>query len=221
MTGYSSTRRSPLRGNHSIATSSSRNSHRWIVERRGGHMDFWLFSVPCLCPPCLIALKIFKIVISRALFKYKPHEKYELDNPIYIRWHRWSMICHTGDDFGEEQLTNGVMDWLPFRKFNQSVWQLWCEDVCDWNLRCVRSFCPTHGKRKRWGYNLYNNLYNMTSLSSLPWHMLFCPSTALFLVHLWIFWMSPYRRRLLCRAIFLRSYVHIPTRITEDEQRGF
>jgi len=54
-------------------------------------VDVWTFG-------CLI----FELVTGRALFKYQPYEKYNLDEKNYILY---QMICYTGEDFSAEQLT--------------------------------------------------------------------------------------------------------------------
>ncbi|KDR71809.1 hypothetical protein GALMADRAFT_143593 [Galerina marginata CBS 339.88] len=54
-------------------------------------VDIWTFG-------CLI----FELVTSRALFKYEPDPKLKLEETEYILY---QMICSTGEDFGEEQLS--------------------------------------------------------------------------------------------------------------------
>ncbi|KAF8573007.1 kinase-like protein [Ramaria rubella] len=54
-------------------------------------VDIWTFG-------CLV----FELVTGRALFKYEPYPKYNLDEPTYLLY---QMMCYTGEDFSAEQLT--------------------------------------------------------------------------------------------------------------------
>ncbi|KAF8516871.1 kinase-like domain-containing protein [Gautieria morchelliformis] len=54
-------------------------------------VDIWTFG-------CLV----FEFLTSGALFEYKPHLKYHLDEPNYLLY---TMLCFTGEDFSAEQVT--------------------------------------------------------------------------------------------------------------------
>jgi serine/threonine protein kinase len=77
------------------------------MERGCRYLDIWMPRKELPFPPASFnsdfpSPQIYEFVIGRPLFQYIPRKKPQLEKTEHILY---QMICHTGEDFSEEQLT--------------------------------------------------------------------------------------------------------------------